>query len=79
MSWGGRKVPRIRRQVVELYGTRCWLCGGEIVGTVSVDHVIPRSKGGSDDIDNCRPAHLECNVRRSNRMGPFKSVTSRNW
>lgn len=80
MSWGGRKVPRLRQQVVEMYGSVCWLCGRPITGTVSVDHVIPRSKGGSDDLDNCRPSHLECNVRRGNRTPTqFRPLTSREW
>ena len=79
MSWGGRKVPRLRQQVVDYYGVVCWLCGGTITDTVSVDHVIPRSKGGSDDIDNLRPAHKTCNIRRGNRMEVRRALTSRDW
>ncbi|MCB0916647.1 MAG: HNH endonuclease [Actinobacteria bacterium] len=80
MSWGGRKVPRLRQQVVDYYGRTCWLCGANILGTVSVDHVIPRSKGGTDDLDNLRPCCLRCNMSRGNRMGPGRApVTSRDW
>lgn len=34
----------------------------------SVDHVIPRSKGGADDPSNYALAHLICNVRKNNRL-----------
>jgi 5-methylcytosine-specific restriction endonuclease McrA len=32
-----------------------------------VDHLIPRSKGGGNDMGNLRPAHQRCNSRRGNR------------
>lgn len=34
----------------------------------SVDHVIPRSLGGSDDFDNLQLAHLACNVMKRDRV-----------
>lgn len=75
MSWSGRKIPRLRRYVIELYGNQCWLCDQPIniglrhpdPGSLSLDHAIPRSRGGSDWIDNLRPAHLSCNLSRGNR------------
>lgn len=79
MSWGGRKVPRLRALVVATYGRTCHLCGMYIRGTVSIDHVIPRSQGGTDDIANCRPAHLKCNVRRGTKPVPTPLVTSTEW
>lgn len=33
----------------------------------SIDHVIPRSEGGSNKISNLRLAHRICNERRANR------------
>lgn len=30
------------------------------------DHVVPRSLGGSDEIENLRPAHHQCNRNRGN-------------
>ena len=65
--WGGRRAMLKRRQVLEVYGNICWLCGNPVDGLPSADHVIPRSKGGSDDIENLRPAHAGCNSRRGNR------------
>lgn len=35
----------------------------------SIDHVIPRSAGGSDDLSNLRLTHWACNRARGNRGG----------
>ena len=37
----------------------CWKCG--LPGADSADHVIPRSRGGSNALSNLRPAHEACN------------------
>ena len=82
-GWGGRKIPKLRAAVVAKYGSDCWICGKPIAGQVSLDHVIPRSRGGTDDLDNLRPSCLGCNVARGNRqrarrtLAPLK--TSRPW
>lgn len=52
----------------------CWLCQESVDRTLigsrsewrpSLDHVIPRSAGGDDSIDNLRLAHWWCNSVRS--------------
>jgi 5-methylcytosine-specific restriction endonuclease McrA len=65
-AWGGRRAQRITALCLSTYGTRCWLCGKD--GADSADHVLPRSRGGSDHIDNLRPAHRRCNSGRGNRL-----------
>lgn len=35
----------------------------------TVDHIVPKSKGGSDREDNLRGACRECNSRRRDDMG----------
>lgn len=60
---------RIRRQVLERDMGVCHLCGGE--GANSVDHLIPFSLGGTDNLDNLAAAHASCNSRRGARFwGP---------
>ena len=39
----------------------CALCGKP--GADTADHIIPYDAGGSDDLDNLRPAHQKCNSR----------------
>ena len=44
----------------------CWLCS-EPIGpddAWDVDHVVPVSRGGGDDLGNLRPAHAACNRSR---------------
>lgn len=82
-TWGGRRISRLRTEVVARHGTVCWICGEPITGLVSLDHVVPRSKGGSDDVENLRPAHFGCNSARGNRMRAKRKLvplnTSRRW
>ena len=49
---------------------RCALCGGrirQIDSTVHVDHIIPQSKGGTDDRENLQAVHGRCNSAKGNR------------
>jgi hypothetical protein len=62
-------------------GDKCGICDrpmrfdvstgarGESDEGATVDHVIPRSHGGSDDAANLRLAHWRCNRARGNRGG----------
>ena len=49
----------------------CYLCDGEMIKeyghrqlSASVDHVIPKSKMGSNNITNLKLAHTGCNTRK---------------
>lgn len=58
-----RNVPvGIRRFVFERDGFGCHYCGSQ--GRLSLDHIIPFSKGGSHEPENLLTACLPCNVRR---------------
>lgn len=46
-------------------GDRCHLCGSP--GADTVDHIVPRSRGGTHELDNLRPAHLACNSARQDK------------
>jgi len=61
--------------VINRYGTLCHICSIEIdfsaprsVGkagwemALHLDHVIPISKGGRNDLDNVKPSHARCNL-----------------
>lgn len=61
--------------VLRLYGTDCHICGEPIdlqadrrtgypgwERSLHIDHVFPLSKGGTDTLDNVKPAHGRCNI-----------------
>jgi 5-methylcytosine-specific restriction endonuclease McrA len=52
----------LRRIVLARDRGICHLCG--IRGATTVDHLVPRSAGGTDDPANLAAAHASCNYRR---------------
>lgn len=71
MSSGAlRNVPHAKRAAVRarLYAldeNRCLYCGA--AGPLTLDHVVPRSLGGSNGPSNFVTACARCNNRRGNR------------
>lgn len=63
-------------EIVDRDGTDCGICGRAVDlwlpfpegDSSSVDHVVPRSLGGGDDISNYQLAHLRCNILKGNRV-----------
>jgi len=63
----------------------CHLCHGKLAlknygqtdkrGAWQVEHSVPRSKGGTDHINNLFPACVDCNQDKSNRT----TRTARSW
>jgi 5-methylcytosine-specific restriction endonuclease McrA len=64
-------------QVIALHGGNCYLCGLGIdfmaprkCGVegweqgLHIDHLVPLAKGGSDTLENVRPTHGLCNLRK---------------
>lgn len=73
-----RRPPHLVKHVPALVardGAACSLCGSLVDLSLaypdpmsrSVDHVVPRSRGGADDFSNYALSHLKCNVRKNNR------------
>ena len=62
------------KQFVELcdkYGNRC-LCCGEIT-KLTVDHIVPLSKGGSNDISNVQPICGPCNSKKGTQTIDYRA------
>lgn len=62
-------MPAIRWQVFQRDNWKCVACGRDSQDGVilHVDHIIPRSKGGSDTIDNYQTLCHLCNIGKSNK------------
>jgi len=72
----------IDSDVIALYGNICHICNKEIdlfasrrsgIGTnwqngLHMDHVIPIVMGGSDTLQNVRPSHAICNIKKGRRL-----------
>lgn len=58
---GNRRYRRNRAYVLSK-STVCHICGHD--GADTVDHIVPYSQGGTDDVTNLKPAHKMCNSYR---------------
>lgn len=66
---GGYTLPKALRQlVIARDGYVCGLCGGDVEsGDIHIDHIRPRSRGGSDKPENLQVAHSFCNISKGAR------------
>lgn len=78
---GKKDRPRIIRALIARDGLTCCFCGGIIrldaaqnsKGRLSIEHVVPRSEGGTNALANLKLAHRGCNSYhggRRTRPGP---------
>jgi 5-methylcytosine-specific restriction endonuclease McrA len=69
-SWGGRRVQRLRRAIYTRDRGICGICGRPAsFDDGHVDHVIPRTAGGTDRSQNLRWTHRSCNLSKGARGG----------
>ena len=65
--------PYALLEVAERDGWRCGLCRRKVDPAASgamrpsIDHIVPLSLGGTDELANVQLAHLRCNVSKGNR------------
>ena len=60
-----RAVPMTRAGVLRRDGRRCAYCAKR---ADTIDHVVPRSRGGTHTWDNCVAACRSCNSRKADRL-----------
>lgn len=62
-------APRFRKHVLfNRDGWSCQYCGTKLDWhSVTVDHIVPRSKGGGTSWKNCVAACKRCNMKKGNR------------
>jgi len=61
-----KKIILTRRNILKRDGHKCAYCGrGDL--PLTIDHVIPKSKGGDDSWENLVAACLPCNNKKGDR------------
>jgi len=59
-------VPEeLRQKIFDRDGRKCVICGAK--EDLSIDHIIPRSKGGTNDPENLQTLCRSCNSSKKNR------------
>jgi len=74
-------------EVFVVHGTNCHICGLPIDFSaprrsfapgwekgLQLDHVIPLTRGGSDELENVKPSHGLCNLSKGNRIMSSKKT-----
>ncbi|BAY28539.1 MULTISPECIES: HNH endonuclease [unclassified Tolypothrix] len=61
-----KEIPLTRRNILHRDGHTCQYCGytGD---ELTLDHVLPRSRGGGDSWENIVTACVRCNVKKGSR------------
>lgn len=84
--FGPRKVksapyavsPARRARVIERDGSDCAYCRRALVDTqITIDHVMPKKLGGSNDDGNLVVACRPCNSSKGHRSAPASHVVNR--
>lgn len=58
-----------RQKILNKSNGVCAFCGKELdLRTFTVDHYIPRSKGGADSMNNLIPLCKECNIAKGDKI-----------
>jgi len=61
------KVPFSKKNVMVRDGFRCMYCGATNV-RLTIDHLIPKAKGGKSTFENCVTSCRECNHRKGDKL-----------
>jgi 5-methylcytosine-specific restriction endonuclease McrA len=68
---GGRYARSEWAALCEKYGQKCLACGE--TRPLSVDHIVPLSRGGPNTIDNIQPLCKPCNSRKHQRTIDYRT------
>jgi hypothetical protein len=55
-----------RRKLLARDGSDCWFCGGALGTDITLEHLVPKSRGGGNDSANLVLAHAGCNNAAAN-------------
>ena len=67
-------------QYTEVWRMMTWSNAGQCISYLNIDHIIPKSKGGTYEFDNIRVTCEYCNSRRQNFCTPeLLDAIKQNW
>lgn len=59
-------MARARERLWERDGDECWYCGSPMGDDCTVEHLVNKSEGGGNRLENLALAHGDCNRRAGN-------------
>jgi 5-methylcytosine-specific restriction endonuclease McrA len=60
-----------KQQLIDFYGSECWWCRKYSLGNdLTIEHLLPKSRGGSNSFENLRLSCRPCNISRGNSLFP---------
>ena len=66
----------LKKAIVKIYGSSCFGCGKSLKASeVTMDHIVPKSLGGTADIFNLQPLCEACNQAKADQPPTQKGVT----
>jgi 5-methylcytosine-specific restriction endonuclease McrA len=60
------RVPFSKKNVIVRDGFKCAYCGND-KERLTIDHIIPKSRGGKTDFENCVSSCRPCNNKKGNK------------
>ena len=68
-----KEIPLTRRNILERDRNTCQYCSAK--EQLTLDHVVPRSRGGGESWENLVAACVRCNVKKGSRTPKEASMT----
>ncbi|MDZ8026852.1 MAG: HNH endonuclease [Nostoc sp. SerVER01] len=60
-----------KQQLIDLYDSNCWWCRQNLPQEkLTIEHLLPKSRGGSNSFENLRLSCFKCNNTRGNSIYP---------
>lgn len=67
-----KKSPQLKILLIERDGHKCNTCNAEL--HLTIDHIIPLSRGGSDNIENLQLLCRSCNSQKNNKRLSYEPI-----
>jgi len=67
---GGSHSMEEFEELCAKHGNRCLCCDES--KPLTIDHIVPISRGGTNDIDNIQPLCLSCNCKKSDKIIDYR-------